>query len=51
MKAFLAAVVVAVAVGFAADYVLNDRFQMSSPDAFTTEGARITSPGSNLVSF
>lgn len=51
MKAFLASVVVAVGVGFGAHYVLNDRFQMSAPDAFTTEGARITSPGDNLVQF
>lgn len=51
MKAFLAAVVVALAMAFGADYILNDRFQMTTPDAFTTEGARITSPGDNLVQF
>lgn len=51
MKAFLASVVVAVAVGYAAHFILNDRFQMSSPEAFTTEGARITAPGGNLVQF
>ncbi|HMO09236.1 MAG TPA: hypothetical protein PKD10_16540 [Paracoccaceae bacterium] len=51
MKAFLASVVVAVAVAFGAHYVLNDRFQTSAPDAFTTEGSRITSPGRNLVQF
>lgn len=51
MKAFLAAVIVAVAVAFGAHYVLDGNFQISAPAAFTTEGARITSPGSNLVQF
>lgn len=51
MKAFLASLVVAVAVAFGAHYVLNDQFQASAPQAFTTEGARITSPGDNLVQF
>lgn len=51
MKAFLASVVVAVAMAFAADFVLNDRFQMTAPDAFSTEGTRLTSPGDNLVQF
>lgn len=51
MKAFLASVLVAVAVAFGAHYILNDRFQMSAPDAFTTEGVRLTDPGRNLVQF
>lgn len=51
MKAFLAAVVVAIAVAVAANYVLEGNFQTTSPAAFTTEGARITDPGDNLVQF
>lgn len=42
MKAFLAALVVTVAVAFAADYVLNDRFQQTAQDAFATEGVRLS---------
>jgi hypothetical protein len=38
-------------MAFAADFVLNDRFQMTAPDAFSTEGTRLTSPGDNLVQF
>lgn len=51
MKAFLAAVVVGVVVSFGAAFVLEGNFQMNTPDAFTTSGARITSPGDNLVRF
>ena len=51
MKAFLAAVVVAVAVTVGAAYVLDANYQMTAPDKFTTEGVRITSPGENLVQF
>lgn len=51
MKAFLAAVVAAIVIAFGASQVLNGSFQMTSPEAFTTEGARITSPGDNLVQF
>lgn len=51
MKAFLAAVVVAIVVTISAAFVLDSNYQMSAPDKFTTEGARITSPGDNLVQF
>ena len=51
MKAFALSVIVAIAVAFGAAVVLNDNFQVDSPTAFTTEGARITSPGDNLVEF
>lgn len=51
MKAFLASVVVAVVVAFGASQVLDANFQQTSPEAFTTEGARITAPGENLVQF
>lgn len=50
MKAFLASVVVAIVVAVGAAQVLP-MFQSTSPEAFTTEGARITSPGDNLVQF
>lgn len=51
MKAFLASVLVAVGVAFGAHYILTGNFQISAPDAFTTEGVRLTSPGDNLVQF
>ena len=49
MKAFLAAVVVAVALAYGASVVLERNYQTSVHSAFTTEGARITSPGTNLI--
>jgi hypothetical protein len=48
MKAFLAAAVFAVVCSFVAAQVL-DGFQQSSHSAFSTEGARVGNPGSNLV--
>ncbi|SCY71811.1 hypothetical protein [Paracoccus tibetensis] len=51
MKAFLAAVAFAVLAAVGANYVLNDRFQTPSYSAFTTEGSRLTDPGSNLVGY
>ncbi len=51
MKAFIGAVVVSVVLAVAAAYVLNDMFQMSAPEAYTTTGVRLTDPGSNLVEF
>lgn len=49
MKAFLAAAVVAVAVAWGAAMVLNDNYQTSVHAAFTTEGARVSAPGTNLI--
>lgn len=49
MKAFLAAVVVAIGLAYGASVVLNQNYQTSVHSAFTTEGARITDPGSNLI--
>jgi hypothetical protein len=49
MKAFLGAVVVAIALAYGAAVVLNQYFQTPVHSAFTTEGARITSPGHNLI--
>lgn len=40
MKAFLLSAIVAVAIAFASYSVLNNRFQVDSKTAFTTEGAR-----------
>jgi len=50
MKAFLAAVVVAVALAWGAATVLNNNYQTSVHSAFTTEGARVSQPGTNLIS-
>lgn len=49
MKAFLAAVVIAVALAFGASLVLDDVYQTPSHSAFTTEGARVDNPGQNLI--
>ena len=48
MKAFISAVVVAVIVAFVASFVLSG-VQMTSDTAFTTSGARVGNPGTNLV--
>ena len=41
MKALFSALVVMVAISFAANVVLNDFYQSSSATAYTTKGARI----------
>jgi len=51
MKAFLAAAVVAVLLGYGAYFVLNQNYQQPSHAAFTTEGARVSDPGSNLIRY
>lgn len=51
MKAFLASVLFAVILAVGAAMVLDNNFQVPSYSAFTTEGARVSDPGSNLVSF
>jgi len=51
MKAFLAAAVVAVAVGIGAYYVLENNYQQPSHAVFTTEGARVSDPGTNLIQY
>lgn len=51
MKAFAAAVVFAVLFAFGASVVLDRSFQQPSYSAFSTEGARLTDPGSNLVNY
>ncbi|HHX91428.1 MAG TPA: hypothetical protein GX700_17005 [Paracoccus sp.] len=51
MKAFLAAVVIAVVIGYGAYYVLDQTYQQPSHAAFTTEGARVGDPGSNLIRY
>lgn len=50
MKAFAAAVIFAGIVAVGASYVLNGSFQTPAYSAFTTEGAKVTNPGSNLIS-
>lgn len=49
MKVFLAAAVIAVAIAFGANYVLEQNYQQPTHAAFTTEGARVSDPGSNLI--
>ncbi len=51
MKAFLAAVVIGIALSYGAAIVLDDGFQQPSHSAFTTEGARVSDPGRNLIQF
>jgi len=48
MKAFIAAVICAAAIGVGASYVLH--LQQETVDvAFSTSGARVGDPGHNLV--
>ncbi|WP_209424746.1 hypothetical protein [Pararhodobacter sp. SW119] len=49
MKAFLAAVVIAVVFAYGAALLLHDTWQTPSHSAFTTEGARVSDPGQNLI--
>lgn len=49
MKAFLAAVVFAVVAAVVASSVLDGTYQKPSYSAFTTEGARVDKPGTNLT--
>lgn len=49
MKAFVAAVIFAGIVAFAASSILTGTFQTPTHAAFTTEGARVNAPGSNLM--
>jgi hypothetical protein len=51
MKPFLSALAVALLIAIGAGYVLDHRFGGTAPEAFTTSGARLTSPGDNLVRF
>lgn len=51
MKAFLAAIAFAVAAAFGASAVLSGNYDSPSYAAFTTEGARLTHPGDNLINY
>lgn len=51
MMPFLSAVAVAIIMAVGASFVLEREFGATSPEAYTTSGARITSPGDNLVRF
>lgn len=51
MKAFLAAVTFAAVLAFGAAMVLIGSYQTPSWAAFSTEGARVGDPGSNLVNY
>lgn len=51
MKPFLGAVAVAILMALIASMVIEQNYQTASYERFTTTGARITSPGDNLVRF
>ena len=51
MKAFFASVVVGIGIAFGASMLLNDNFQVESYSAFSTEGARVGTPGDNLINY
>lgn len=48
MKAFLVAVVVAVALGVVAGVLLSSE-NLTAYEAYSTSGARVSDPGHNLV--
>ncbi len=48
MKAFISAVIVAVALAVGAAFVLNTQ-QQTADKAFATSGARVGDPGHNLI--
>lgn len=49
MKSFVASVIVGIAFAIGMAYILDGNFQMDSHAAFSTEGARVGSPGDNLI--
>jgi hypothetical protein len=51
MRAFLSAVVVAIVVAVGAAYILDGSFQRPASEANTSQGARVSDPGSNLIDY
>ena len=51
MKVFLASVIFAAIFAVGSAMVLKNNFQVPSYSAFSTEGARVGNPGTNLISF
>ncbi len=51
MKAFLAAIVFSLLLAVGAANFLDSGFQQPAHSAFTTEGARVDNPGSNLIGY
>ena len=49
MKAFLAAVAVALVFAVGSAYLLDMNWQNASSTAFMTEGVRLDNPGTNLI--
>lgn len=49
MKTFLIAAAAAVVLAYGASLVLNETWQADSYTAYTTSGARVDNPGTNLV--
>jgi hypothetical protein len=51
MRAFLSAVVVAIVVAVGAAFILDASFQRPASEANTSQGARVSDPGSNLIDY
>lgn len=51
MKAFIASLVVGIAIAVGSAFVLDENFQNDAYSAFTTEGARVGDPGDNLINY
>jgi hypothetical protein len=49
VKAFITSIVVALGMAVGAAWLLDATWQQPASDAFTTSGARVGDPGSNLV--
>jgi len=49
MKAFLAAIAVALVFAVGSAYLLDSNWQNASSSAFMTEGVRLDEPGRNLI--
>lgn len=49
MKAFLAAIAVALVFAVGSAYLLDSNWQNASSSAFMTEGVRLDNPGRNLI--
>jgi len=51
MKSFVASLVIGIGIAIGVAFVLDGNFQMDSHAAFTTEGARVGTPGDNLINY
>jgi hypothetical protein len=51
MKSFVASLAAVLLIAVAVGFILEGSFQTQSYAAFATEGARVGSPGDNLVNY